>query len=114
EGRRVAGPLGGWEGGGVGAGGEIDRLADRALALQEGDLTALRCGGIIEGAAVAGQAGTAAKGPGRAGRVVSVSARRQGGRLEARVGERRNQGVVASVNGGGGPPQAGKPELSRV
>src|SRR5262249_14709384 len=52
------GPLGGQEAEAVGAGREVDRLADAALLLQEGDLEALGGGGVAAGeaAAVGGQA----------------------------------------------------------
>src|SRR5262245_33950639 len=51
-------PLGGSETDGVGAGGEVHRLADAALSLQEGDLRALRSIGVAggEAAAVTGHA----------------------------------------------------------
>src|SRR5262249_36140962 len=66
-------------------------LQGAVALLQEGDLMAIECRGVIEAAAIAGHTRRSDKGPGRAGGAIKVSARRQGGRLEAVVGQHINR-----------------------
>src|SRR5262249_58960108 len=87
--------LGGGEGQVVGAGRQVDRLAEAAEALEEGDLRALRGVGVAvrEAAAVAGDARTAVERPRRAGRVVGEGAE------EARAHVRRLERTLLEAAG---------------
>ena len=97
--RLVVAALGGVEGEHVGAGGPAaDALAERAGLLEEGDLEPLGGRWVARGeaAVVAGDAGAAGEGPGRAGRVVLELARTHRHLLESRVGDRA---VLARCDG---------------